>query len=271
MTLFSIGEFSRASGLTVKTLRFYHEKQLLVPAHVERETGYRNYDKSNLERANVIVSLRALGFSLDAISAILSDCREDGDVLSFLEERKLTLQSEIRERDDIVQVLDTIIESQQDARNVMTNVNYEVEEKTLSPVMVGGIRTKGRYSDCGKLFGQLGRKLGRHIGGKAMMLYYDDEYREEDADFEACMPLKRRVEADGVDVRELPGGRCISLIHEGPYEELRRSYCRIIEHAKEHKLQIANPSREVYLKGPGLIFKGNPKKYLTEIQFLIEP
>lgn len=29
--VFSIGEFSRITGLTVKTLRFYHEKSVLVP------------------------------------------------------------------------------------------------------------------------------------------------------------------------------------------------------------------------------------------------
>ena len=28
--------------------------------------------------------------------------------------------------------------------------------------------------------------------------------------------------------------------------------------------------REVYLKGPGMIFKGNPKNYLTEIQLPVE-
>ena len=32
---------------------------------------------------------------------------------------------------------------------------------------------------------------------------------------------------------------------------------------------IDMPTREVYLKGPGMIFKGNPNKYLTEIQILI--
>ena len=31
-----------------------------------------------------------------------------------------------------------------------------------------------------------------------------------------------------------------------------------------------NPTREVYKKGPGLIFKGNPKDYLTEIQIVVE-
>ena len=29
------------------------------------------------------------------------------------------------------------------------------------------------------------------------------------------------------------------------------------------------PSREIYLKGPGMIFRGNPKNYLTEIQIMI--
>lgn len=271
MTLYSIGEFSRASGLTVKTLRFYHEKQLLVPAHVERETGYRNYDGPNLERAQVIVALRGLGFGLDAIGSILAECSDEADVLVFLQEQKHKLQREILERDDIVQVLDSIIQTEKNARNVVAETTYQVEEKTLSPILVGGIRTKGRFSECGKVFGQLGRKLGRHIGGKAMMLCYDEEYREEDADFEPCMPLKRRVEAEGIQVRELPGGRCISLIHHGPYDDLSRSYARVIEYAKEQGYSLANPSREVFLKGPGMIFKGNPKKYLTEIQFLIEP
>jgi hypothetical protein len=30
------------------------------------------------------------------------------------------------------------------------------------------------------------------------------------------------------------------------------------------------PTREIYLKGPGMIFKGNPENYLTEIQIMIE-
>ena len=35
---------------------------------------------------------------------------------------------------------------------------------------------------------------------------------------------------------------------------------------KTSKLKFVLPTREVYLKGPGLIFKGNPNRYLTEIQ-----
>ena len=39
---------------------------------------------------------------------------------------------------------------------------------------------------------------------------------------------------------------------------------------KEKNYQYRLPTREVYIKGPGLILKGNPKNYLTEIQMLLE-
>lgn len=41
-------------------------------------------------------------------------------------------------------------------------------------------------------------------------------------------------------------------------------------YVKEKGYRVALPTREVYLKGPGMILKGNPKKYLTEIQMLLE-
>lgn len=270
MDLFGIGDFSRMSGLPVKTLRFYHEKELLIPAQVEAESGYRQYDHWNLETARVIVALRRLDFGLDTISAILASRQDDGDILEYLETQKASLQDEITHRRDIVQTLDSIIAQETQARAIMTTNDHEIEEKRLDGMLIGGIRTEGRYSDCGKIYSQLSRKLGRYISGKAMMLCHDEEYREEDADHEPCMPLKKRVEAEGVEVRELPGGRAICLLHRGPYEQLSRAYGRLLEHAKATGLGLQGPSREVYLKVPGMIFKGNPAKCLTEVQFLVE-
>ena len=66
--------------------------------------------------------------------------------------------------------------------------------------------------------------------------------------------------------KRLPGGRGLTLIHRGPYDQLGRSYAKILQHANERKFNLALPTCEIYVKGPGLIFKGNPKNYLTEIQ-----
>ncbi len=269
MNRFNIGEFSRLSGIPVKTLRFYHEKQLLIPAAIETDSGYRNYDDRNLDTARIIVALRKLDFPLAQIAEMLNEYHDDGDILDYLERRKTELQGEISRRKDIARTLETIIRTERAARTLMDANQHQVELKSIEPLLVGGIRTKGRYSECGTLFKRLGRSIGMNIGGKSMMLAYDDEYRENDADYECAFPLKKQRDYEGIDVRELPGGRCLSLVHVGPYEQISRSYERVMKHASENGLVIKRPSREVYLKGPGMIFKGNPNKYVTELQMML--
>jgi DNA-binding transcriptional MerR regulator/effector-binding domain-containing protein len=265
-TAYSIGEFSTVTGLSVKTLRFYHEKGILVPSSVDEATGYRFYDASKVEKARVIMRLRQMEFSLEDIAAVLGECSDEADILNYLERQKNFLQQRIHEDRDVVRSLNEIIAKEKAARQILEGSTFAVEEKTFAPMLVAGIRMKGRYSDCGAGFARLGKAVGRHICGKPLCLYYDGEYREDDASFEPCFPIRKEVAADGIAIRALPGGRCLSLVHSGPYDQLGRSYGKILKQAEERKWKISLPTREVYIKGPGMIFKGNPKNYLTEIQ-----
>ena len=155
---------------------------------------------------------------------------------------------------------------EKESKKLSTELSNDVQEKETGGLLVAGIRIKGRYSDCGKVFGTLGKRIGRHISGKAMCLYYDGEYREEDADFEPCFPVSKAIDEEGIEVHEIPPARCLSLIHEGPYEELGRSYAKLFDAARQHGMTVELPSREIYVKGPGMVFKGNPENYVTEIQ-----
>ena len=269
--MLGIGEFSKASGIPVRTLRFYHERGLLVPVAIDDQTGYRYYDERSLDVARVIVALRELEFPLDDVAEILAGAAEDADILAHLERQKQSLATRLQHYQDVVHHIDQVIRSERTAREVeqVSAKSYEIEEKSLEPLLVAGIRVTGRYCDCGPVFGKLFRKLGRYAAGKPLCLYYDGEYREEDANFEPCIPLRKRVEVDGITLHDLPGGRCVSLIHRGPYDELRRSYARILKYVADRGYEGQLPSREVYLKGPGMIFKGNPQRYLTEIQIPI--
>ena len=268
--MFSIGEFSKVSGLTIKTLRFYHERGVLVPASVDVDSGYRYYDQRNLDTAWTIVSLRKYGFGLDEIAEILRDHADEADIVDFLQRRKNALSDRIKQDRELVARLDAILRREMEARERAGKTAFEIEEKRLDPVVVAGVRMQGKYETCGQGFAQLGRSLGRYICGPPFCLYYDDEYREDDANFEPCVPVRKAPQVAGVSIRELAGGRCLALPHRGPYDELGRSYQRLIRFAKERGYELKLPSREVYLKGPGMIFKGNPKKYLTEIQILYE-
>ena len=54
----AIGDFSRATHLSVKTLRHYHRLGLLVPAEVDPDSSYRRYSTEQIPTAQVIRRFR---------------------------------------------------------------------------------------------------------------------------------------------------------------------------------------------------------------------
>ncbi len=149
------------------------------------------------------------------------------------------------------------------------NQNVEIVEKIVEPMLIAAVKITGPYNECGKGFKAIGRNFGRYICGSCFCLQYDAGYRPTDATFETCMPIRHSKEVEGISVRELPGGKCVSIIHKGPYEELGQSYQKIKDYVKSKGYSCSLPTREIYIKGPGMFFRGNPKKYITEIQFMI--
>ncbi|MER7849659.1 MerR family transcriptional regulator [Kitasatospora sp. NPDC096077] len=70
--LHSIGELARASGLGVGTLRYYDGAEVLTPAWVDPQTGYRWYRPGQLADARLLARLRRVGLPLADIRAVLS-------------------------------------------------------------------------------------------------------------------------------------------------------------------------------------------------------
>ena len=62
-----IGDFSKLSRISVKTLRYYDEMGLLKPVSVDVFTSYRLYEYSQLSVLHRILALKDLGFSLEEI------------------------------------------------------------------------------------------------------------------------------------------------------------------------------------------------------------
>lgn len=266
---FSIGEFSQITQLSIKSLRLYHDKEILVPSEVDDFTKYRYYNEENYRTAAAIKLLKDFDFSLAEIKEIIDECDDETDIVEHLQEKLKLIQSKIIRYKEISRSIENIIKNQQEADMLQDN-EFQIEEKEVDTMLIAGYRMKARYEEVGKGISLICKKMGRHICGKAMNLYYDGEYKENNADFEPCFPVRKGKSADGIEVRELKGGKCISLIHKGPYDTLGNSYKKIIGFINENKIKTALPNREVYIKGPGMIFKGNPKNYLTEIQMFVE-
>ena len=264
---FSIGEFSQITGLSVKTLRFYDEKGLIRPARVDVATGYRYYNSASVERARIVARLRELQFSLDDIQRLLSECEDDSQLVDYFTRQLRTIRDRIRADQRTAKALETAIANELEAAQRARDSSIRIEDKELAPLLIAGFKMSGRYDECGRGFKALSRAVGRYIAGKAMCLYHDGEFRDDDANFEPCFPIRREVPSkDGISARMLPSTRCLALVHRGPYPQLGRSYKILLSELRRRGLTAELPTREVYLKGPGMIFRGNPAKYLTEIQ-----
>ncbi|KOG42804.1 MerR family transcriptional regulator [Streptomyces resistomycificus] len=68
--LLTIGAFAKASRLSPKALRLYDELELLRPARVDPDTGYRYYAVEQLERARLVAWLRRIGMPLALIREV---------------------------------------------------------------------------------------------------------------------------------------------------------------------------------------------------------
>ena len=77
---YSIGKLARMSGVTVKTIRHYSDVGVLPPSRVT-EAGYRMYSEADRSRLELIRTLRAAGFGLSDLAAMLEDKGETPDAL----------------------------------------------------------------------------------------------------------------------------------------------------------------------------------------------
>lgn len=66
----SIGDLSRRTGVKVPTIRYYEDRGLLAAA-LRSAGNQRRYGQAELERLGFIRHARELGFSLEAISALI--------------------------------------------------------------------------------------------------------------------------------------------------------------------------------------------------------
>lgn len=265
---YRIGEFSLITRLSVKTLRFYHEKNILEPEKIDYETGYRIYTEQQLGRAESIRMLRDMDFSIKEIQDILSSMAEDEELEDVLVKKQSDLERKISRYREITGKINTIIRNNKRVEKM--SINQDITIKQLGEIEILSVRYKGSYDEFGKYIGPIYKEGGRWAVGAPMNLYHEIEYKENGADIESCIVVKEKVKTKTMESKTLPSQKVVSIIHKGPYENLGDSYKQVLDFIASEGLNAITPSREIYVKGPGMIFRGNPKKYITEIQIPVE-
>ena len=267
MDLVPIGRFSEMTRLSVKALRLYDEKGLLLPAHVDPSSGYRYYELGQANRAEAVRILRSVDMPLDEIRVILAtDDPESVHKQLMLHRRRLVERLATQER--MLAYLEALIQRE---GGIMP---YEVEIIDAEPQLVAAtrihttLRTIG--DDIATGFGTLMQVLGREgvaPSGYPRIVYHDVIDQETDGDIEICVPVDAAIAGDAdTHSRELEGGALATTVHRGPYDQIAAAYHTLTGWISQHGHEIGGPPREVYLNDPRTV---PPEDILTRVEFPI--
>lgn len=268
--MFKIGDFSKFSQVTVKTLRYYDEIGLLKPARVDDFTGYRYYSVEQLPRLNRILALKDLGFSLDQLGRLLDDDLSLEQLRGMLRMKQAELEQQLEaEGARLTRVEARLRQIEQEGKMP----EYEVVLKKVEAITVAAARDViPTYSDVDRLFGSVFAHLGQQGAGPAgppIGIYHDAEYKERDVDAEIAVPLGGVIAgSEQVSVRELPAVETMATtIHKGSYDTIGDGYTALMQWVEANGYRMADAVREVYLQYDP---ESDPATWVTEIQVPVE-
>ncbi|WP_010273097.1 MerR family transcriptional regulator [Paenibacillus senegalensis] len=113
--MYTIGQLSKKTGVTVRTLDYYDEIDLLKPASAT-EGGHRLYGNEEIMRLEQILALKFLGFSLEKIQLILQEAPPSWE--TAFTEQLLMVEEEKKRLEDLQRSLQGILYSIQIEKKV---------------------------------------------------------------------------------------------------------------------------------------------------------
>ena len=195
MERMTIGAFARRSRLSLKALRLYDELNLLSPAHVDTDSGYRYYVAEQVDRARLIGLLRRLEMPLARIGRVLEldGAAAAREVAAFWAEVEASAAVKRRLVSYLERHLTGMGEPMYDvntrnvpAQDVLT-ISRSLTVKDLESFIIDETRN---------LIGQVER-AGASVGRACFVIYHGEVNEDSDGPVEVCVPYTGEVEPTG--------------------------------------------------------------------------
>lgn len=266
--MFRIGEFSKMSKITIKTLRYYDEEGLLKPADIDKFTGYRLYTTNQLVKVHMLQSLRQLGLSIAEIKLILSEKVTLSDIL---QKRKAEIIAELENNNDQLARIEFILSGEDNFMNYQAIIKELPECNIYSTTKI--IKN---YDDYFQLIPSIGEKvtskypdLNCSTPEYCFVKYLDGEYKEKNISIEFCEAIDK-LEDNFADIvfKKIPAVTAVSVMHKGPYSTLSKAYSYIMKWVEDNGYSITECPRESYIDG--IWNKETDQEWLTEIQIPVK-
>ena len=242
----SIGDFSRATHLTVKTLHHYHRTGLLEPADVDPHTGYRRYTVEQLPTARVIRRFRDLDMPLEEIRAVLAtaDAQARQDRIAAHLGR---LEDELRRTQHAVSALHDLLAPGAGTPGVELRRVPAVPAAVIVETVDAGDSVAWLQGALGELHATLAAQDLPETG-PAGGIYADELFTHHRGQVTIFVPCAGPVRPMGrVSAQVIPPAELAIMTHCGPPDDVDRTYAALAAHVARHALAVDGRIREYYL------------------------
>jgi DNA-binding transcriptional MerR regulator len=246
----SIGHFARATHMSAKMLRHYHQIGLLEPADVDPHTGYRRYRAEQIPVAQVIRRFRALDMPLERIQAVLA-APDLGARNQLISQHLDELQAELAQTQSAVASLRDLLDAPTSSQE--TGISFRRMEQTPAAAISAmiSIEDAGAWyrGAIGELYGTLAAQNVVDAGPPGG-IYSDDLFTNERGQATVFVPCVGELRSLGrVEFTIVPAVELATIVHNGSHNEIDRSYGSLATYVARHALAVDGPIREYYLVG----------------------
>ena len=248
--LLSIGRFARTTGLTIRTLRRYDAIGLLVPAHVDEDTGYRWYTLEQARDGEAIRRLRELDVPLEEVRELLHAPPET--LREGLEAHCARLEGRAVELRHTLEELSRLIDGKEQLVPEKEMVTFEIGIQDVDEVRALVVREHVHQDEMSEVVPRdiaevhaYVQELGLGFHGPPLCVC---PFPNEDGtlDTQIGWPVPEDVPGRGrIEPTTLPATRALVMKHVGPYTALGKSYRLMSEVMEENDLTPADAPREI--------------------------
>jgi DNA-binding transcriptional MerR regulator len=244
----SIGDFSRITHLSVKTLRHYHEAGLLQPDQVDPQSGYRYYATTQIPTAQVIRRLRDLGMPVREVGAVLATTDPDARA-ALIVAHLHRLENELTQTREAVASLRRLLQP--------TTEEIHVELRDEPAMDVAAICAAVDHRDVLVWYADAMTELDAALAsarqtptGPPGGLYDNELFTEDHGDMVVYVPASAPPAVGRVQPFSIPRAELAVTVHQGPHDDIDITYGALGSYVTEHALAIFGPVHETYLVGP---------------------
>jgi DNA-binding transcriptional MerR regulator len=245
-----IGDFSRATHMSIKALRHYHRVGLLEPADVDEFTGHRRYTTDQIPTAQVIRRFRELDMPIEEIRAVLTapgvPARNEliAAHLSRLEEGLARTQHAVAALQDLLS-------------HPPDPARTEISHRSVPAARAAAITAVIDIGDAGPWYqGALG-ELHATIGAQGLFpsgapggIYAAELFTLEHGQATVFVPCTGQMRPVGrAESVLVPPAELAVIVHTGPLDGIDRAYGALAAHVTQHAIAVDGPIREYYLSG----------------------